>query len=223
MDYRAFVHRHCSLQQLIFYQQALRSSLASALHEAGPRGPVLLAAVPRAMRVRRPGACLPAATESDDADAAHQTSRRAESFALWRMFVIARMPAMFSLWPAAATIAPDSPADARTLQHRQHPTACKHESLHVLLLTDAAPSPPYPASPQLLRTFELNNDRWCTSKDHALTAADLGQALLDEACMSFRGMLRQLVAATGTAGKRLTSEAYNRPAPAPRTKTLATR
>lgn len=54
MDYRAFVHRHCSLQQLIFYQQALRSSLASALHEAGPRGPVLLAAVPRAMRVRPP-------------------------------------------------------------------------------------------------------------------------------------------------------------------------
>lgn len=83
--------------------------------------------------------------------------------------------------------------------------------------------PPRPPCLQLLRTFELNNDRWCTSKDHAVTAADLGQALLDEACTSFKGMLRQLVAATGTAGKRLTSEAYNRPAPAPRTKTLATR
>ncbi len=152
-----------------------------------------------------------------------QAESRPGSHPWWRLLVI------------RCIVAPGNP----TARRHRHGTKChtnmgllqpsprEHTPQQCMTRGELMPSADAPLlaapPPQLLRTFELNNDRWCTSKDHAATAAELGQALLDEACLSFKGMLRQLVAATGTAGKRLTSDAYNRPAPAPRTKTLATR
>jgi hypothetical protein len=50
-NYQALVHRHASLQQLMFYQHELAGCFLGTLQERGLRAPALLAALPGALRV----------------------------------------------------------------------------------------------------------------------------------------------------------------------------